>query len=96
MNRGVVFAVILLVGYVGFEMYAVSRVGYRLEPLYIFERFVEADRAVSACGAPPAEMRDRFARNRRSVRSRAEQELLDAKPERIGGHRRSAARRAGH
>ena len=84
MNKGVIFAVVLLIAYVGFETYAVSRVGYRMEPLYIFERFVEADRAVSVCGEPPAAMREKFARNRRSVRWRAEQELLEQNPGEAG------------
>jgi hypothetical protein len=80
MNKGVVLAVILLVGYAGFETFAVSRVGYRMEPMYIFERFVAVDRAMRVCGEPPAEMRNRFDRNRASVRRRAEEELEDENP----------------
>ncbi|MEM1080376.1 MAG: hypothetical protein AAGH65_02230 [Pseudomonadota bacterium] len=77
MNAGTVLFLLIVVAYLGFEVWAVSKVGYRMEPVYIFERFVAVDRAMTRCGQPDAAMKTDFDRNRASVRQRAERELAE-------------------
>ncbi|MEE4330570.1 MAG: hypothetical protein V2J10_06860 [Wenzhouxiangella sp.] len=80
MNQGTILAIIVVVAYLAFEVFAISKVSYRTEPLYIFGRFVAVDRAMALCGAPDSQMRSRFSRNRASVRQRAERELVEGNP----------------
>ena len=80
MKPGTLLFILILFGYFAFEAWAVSRVGYRMEPLYIFERFVAADLAMARCGQPDSAMQSDFVRNRASVRQRAERELLKQHP----------------
>ena len=81
MKPGTILFVLVVIGYFAFEMYAVSKVGYRMEPLYIFERFVAVDRAMTRCGQPDAAMKADFNRNRASVQQRAKRELFEQSPE---------------
>lgn len=81
MNQGTILAIIVLIAYLAFEVFAISRVSYRTEPLYIFGQFVAVDRAMALCGEPDSQMRSRFTRNRASVRQRAERELVDRNPD---------------
>ena len=80
MKPGTFLIILILLAYFGFEIFAISRVSYRMEPMYIFERFVAADRAMTRCGQPGSAMRSNFARNRASVRQRAKRELLKQNP----------------
>ena len=81
MKQGPILAVLVVAAYLGFEIFAVTKVAYRVEPVYIFERFVAMDRAMSRCGKPAPDVQSRFTRNRRSVRQRAELELGEENPE---------------
>ena len=58
MSNGTPLAILIVLGYVGFEAYAVYRVGYRvgyrMEATYIFDQFVSAKRAQILCGNPQA------------------------------------------
>ena len=80
MKPGTILFILIVIGYFAFEMYAVSKVSYRMEPLYIFERFVAVDRAMTRCGQAEAAMKADFDRNRSSVRQKAEWELFEQNP----------------
>ena len=81
MKAGPILAIIILLGYVGFELYTLSRLGYRMEPLYIFERFAAVEHAMERCGEADADLQNRFTRNRATVQSRARRELVEQNPE---------------
>lgn len=81
MNKGAVLALVGLIGYLGFELYAVRKNGYRMEPTYIFSQYVAAGRAVALCGAPEGADTARFARNLDNVRRRAQMALKKTNPE---------------
>lgn len=81
MKQGPILALLIVAAYLGFEIFAVTKVAYRLEPVYIFERFVAMDRAMSRCGDPAPDVQSRFTGNRDSVRQRAELELREQNPE---------------
>ena len=72
MSKGPLIAVLVVLGYIGFEAYSVHRVGYRMEAPYIFDQFVSAYRAASVCRTPEAEQQQKFLRNLSSVTKRAE------------------------
>ncbi len=80
MKVGPILAVLVVAGYIGFEMFAVSRNSYRMEPEHIFGQFVGAAHAVSRCGAPDDAQFDTFQRNRASARARARSALAKADP----------------
>ncbi|EAQ97482.2 hypothetical protein [Congregibacter litoralis] len=69
-------AVLLVVGYFGFEVSNLYRLQYRMEPLYIFDQFASAHSAIAVCGSSDAEERRRFTHNFDYVRSRAVDHLL--------------------
>ena len=51
MKSGPVLAVLVVIGYVGFEAYAVYKVSYRTEPTYLHNMLVKAKTVVQACAA---------------------------------------------
>lgn len=67
--------VIIVVGYFGIEVYQFHRMGYRMEPLFIFEKFAAANVAAELCGPVDEDERQRFLRNFRHVTRRAVEEL---------------------
>ena len=73
-------AVILVGAYALFEITHLKRFSYRMEPGYVLDEFVRADRAVTLCGAPPADERTRFLHNLGVVRERALAALQEADP----------------
>ena len=71
------FVVILIaIAYTGFELYAVSRNGYRMEPAFIYSQHVGAAYAVEVCGADKSEQQARFDRNLAYATRRAREALL--------------------
>lgn len=70
-STGTVLFILFALGYVGFELYAVSRVGYRAEPDYIFRNHAAASHAVEVCGALKSGPSEKFRANYSYVRQRA-------------------------
>ena len=73
----------VLAAYLGLELWAANRVGYRLEPLYIFDQFAAEQRAVARCGVPEGASARQFDANfvvvqRRVARSLANADAKDA------------------
>lgn len=77
MNKATLLALVGVLGYLGFELYAVRKAGYRMEPRYIFAQYAAAERAVSLCGAPEGADTARFVRNLDHVRRRASAALAE-------------------
>jgi hypothetical protein len=73
--------ILIVVGYVVFEGYALTKISYRAEPLYIFDQFLSANHAVRTCGAPEEAQLQQFERNLRSVTNRAAKELRELHPD---------------
>ena len=78
MKLGPIVFVLAVLGYTGFEVYAVSRNSYRMQPDYIYSQFAAADRAVTACGIDKSSRRARFERNRNYQQARALERLASA------------------
>ncbi|MEM1436370.1 MAG: hypothetical protein AAGG11_20135 [Pseudomonadota bacterium] len=79
MNRATTVLTVLLVGgYLAFEATHIYRFSHRMEPAYILDEFVVADRAVELCGDVAADKRSRFLKNLDIVRRRALAELETA------------------
>lgn len=70
-------AIIVVIGYFGFEAYNLHRLGYRMEPLYIFDQFASAHVAIQHCGQADSSERRRFADNFAYVTARAEEDLTE-------------------
>lgn len=80
MNLRSILAILVVVGYVGFEVNALRMVRYRFEPLYTLDRFASMHHATVRCGDPEPDVRERFRLNFAAVRTRAEREIA-ADPE---------------
>lgn len=80
MNAGTVAAIIVAAGYIGFELHAVSRAGYRMEPSHILGEFATAQRGAEVCGDPDAATHERFVRNYAWTQRRARTALGDTDP----------------
>ncbi|MEM6707688.1 MAG: hypothetical protein AAF648_02770, partial [Pseudomonadota bacterium] len=73
-------AIGLIGAYVLFEVTHLQRFAYRMEPDYILDELVRADRAVTLCGSPPDAERQKFLHNLSIVRERAQSALLSSDP----------------
>jgi hypothetical protein len=62
---------VLAVGYFGFEISNLHRLGYRMEPAFILDEFAGAHYATLLCGEPAEEESRRFAANFAHVQRRA-------------------------
>jgi hypothetical protein len=71
----------LVVGYIAFELYAVQKTKYRIDPVYIFDQFLSAHYAVRKCGNPENGQLQQFLRNLESVTARAANKLHERHPE---------------
>lgn len=80
MKASTLFATIVVVGYIGFEIYALQRAGYRTEPAYILNEFVGAERATSRCGDPDADVERDFTRNMGAVKRSAARDYAEKNP----------------
>jgi len=65
-------------GYLGFEIYTLKRLGYRTEPLFIYDRFLESRYGAQACGDLDPERLKKFERNLAAVERRALRDLGEA------------------
>lgn len=75
MNKGGLLAAIIVVGYIGFELYTVQKARYRMEAPYIFNQYVEANVAVVTCRQAKGQQYEKFLDNFERVRGRAIKEL---------------------
>ena len=80
MNIGTIIAVVVVIGYIAFEVSTLYQLRHRMEPLYVFDEFVTADRATAKCGAPGPEERDDFLRNFAVVERNALADLAETSP----------------
>jgi Tfp pilus assembly protein PilE len=81
MNPGLVLAILAVIGYIGFELYAVQKAGYRMEAPHIYGQLVSARHAMERCGDPDTGQAEGFRRTFATVQQRAEQHLAKAHPE---------------
>ncbi|MEM8564508.1 MAG: hypothetical protein AAGF57_19870 [Pseudomonadota bacterium] len=71
MRVSTIVAILFVGGYIAFELTAIHRNQYRLEPVFIFEEFVTADQAAQRCGEPDDNERQAFLSNYAVVRANA-------------------------
>jgi len=80
MNRSsaaAVLAGLIVVGYIGFELYTLKHLSYRTEPLFIYERFIKDRHGAVACGDVDPGQLARFDRNLASIERRARRDLAE-------------------
>lgn len=81
MNKGGLLAAVIVVGYLGFEVYTVQKARHRMEAPYIFSQFVVANSAVVTCRQAKGAQYEKFLANFERVRARAIKELGEAHPD---------------
>jgi hypothetical protein len=97
-QRGTVAVVVVLLGYVGMEAFAIRKASYRTEPAYIHNMLIEARTATEVCSIDVTALREGFnrtlgrvtERNRRDLAERYPQEDASAIDQRIAEQVRSA------
>ncbi|MEL7311861.1 MAG: hypothetical protein AAFN07_10145 [Pseudomonadota bacterium] len=72
MKPGALFFLLFLVVYMGFEIYAVEKTRYRMQPDHIYLEHVRAAHAASMCEKDVSEWELRFLRNFEYAQQRAE------------------------
>lgn len=72
MKPGALFFLLFVVAYMGFELYAIEKTRYRMEPEFIYLDHVRSEHAASLCNKDVSEWRERFAQNFDYARGRAE------------------------
>jgi hypothetical protein len=86
MKPGVIAFILIIILYSGFEVYAVHRTGYRMEPEFIYTQHIRAAHAVDVCGIDKSAGQARFDRNFAYAQQRARDALLaDENGEPAGG-----------
>ncbi len=77
MKPGAIAFILIIILYSAFEVYAVYRTGYRMEPEFIYAQHVGAAHAVEACGVDKSDQMARFERNFAYAKQRARDALLE-------------------
>lgn len=77
MKPGAIAFILIIVLYSGLEVWAVHRIGYRMEPDFIFLQHIRAAHAVEVCGIDKSDSMARFERNFGYAKQRARDALLD-------------------
>ncbi|MEM7762530.1 MAG: hypothetical protein AAF290_00495 [Pseudomonadota bacterium] len=72
MKPGALFFLIFVVAYMGFELYAVEKTRYRMEPEFIYLDHVRSEEAATLCDKDVSQWQDRFAQNFAYAKGRAE------------------------
>ena len=72
--------ILVVVVYLGFELFGLHKARDRMEPGYVFNEFVGARRAAEACGVKDSQ-KAAFVRNFVAVKARALDALLAAEPD---------------
>ncbi len=80
MQLGGVLAVVVVVGYVGFELHAIGQNKYRTEKDFVYQQFIGAQQAQQLCGGSEDQVAD-FERNLKSVTRRATETVKSKQPE---------------
>lgn len=80
MNKAGVLFVVIVLGYILFELSMLHRLGYRMEADYILEQMVPSAEAAALCGVPSARQQDAFAVKLERVVRRAVKERGEADP----------------
>ncbi len=81
MKRASILWILVVVGYLGFEVDAIRRSRHLFEPLHTLDVFTSAQRASQRCGDPEDPRREPFERNLASVRRRARDDLARSHPQ---------------
>ena len=81
MKSGTPIFILIVIAYVGFEVWAVSKSSYRLERDFIYGQHVGAAYAVSVCSIDKSENGARFERNVAYAKQRARDPLLETSSE---------------
>lgn len=81
MKNGTGFAIVIVIGYIAFEGYAVHKASYRTEPAYIHNMLVEAKTAVQSCGEGSSPDTAGFNRSLTRVTEKLKRELTEENPD---------------
>lgn len=81
MNKGSIFAAVVLTLYIGVEAYAIRKVSHRIEPDYIHATLIRAQSAAELCQSDALEYTTRFAATLSRVTASHRQKLSDNNPE---------------
>jgi hypothetical protein len=73
--------IILVLGYVGVEVYSLHKAKERMDPVNLLDQFTRADRATNQCGQPEASDVQRFQRNLQGATARATKALTGRNPQ---------------
>jgi hypothetical protein len=85
MDKATFAALFFVLLYAGWEVHGLYSSRHLMEPLYIYDQFVGADRAVERCGGAEAGEREKFLRNLDSVTRDAGEDLAEKHPEEDAG-----------
>ncbi len=77
MKPGAIAFILILILYSAFEVYAVHRTAYRMEPAFIFAQHAGALTAVEICGIDKSDQMARFDRNLAYAKQRARDARLE-------------------
>lgn len=80
MNKGAIFAAVILALYIGVEAYAIRKVSHRIEPGYIHAMLVKAQSATEQCNSEALDYAPRFSQTLSRVTASYRQALADADP----------------
>lgn len=80
MTKGGLLFVIIVGGYILFELSLLHKLGYRTEVDHILGQMVPAQEAVNRCGQASAAQQEKFARRMATLQTRAVRELEKAEP----------------
>lgn len=72
MKPGALFFLLFVVAYMGFELYAIEKTRYRMEPEFIYLDHVRSEHAATLCNKDVSEWSKRFAPNFDYAKARAE------------------------
>ncbi|MFK7966262.1 MAG: hypothetical protein AB8C46_20045 [Burkholderiaceae bacterium] len=82
MKSGTTLAVLFVIGYVGFEAYAVHKVSYRTEPTYLHNMLIQAKTVVQSCAADTNRDVEGFERSLARVTQKFKLEIAEQSPSR--------------
>lgn len=80
MNKGGWLFVIIVGGYIAFEISMLNRLGYRMEVDHVLDQMVSAQHAVARCGNATSSQKKKFARRLATLETRATRELAESDP----------------
>lgn len=81
MDRSGLLMVMIVLGYLGFEVYGVHSSRHLMEPQYIFEKYLAAQYAAQRCAPQARADHDQFAHNLAVMRRKALSALAEESPQ---------------